>query len=75
LESRFLLNSKLVGIMPFGDRPPAGAGKEMWDGICLVLITSKPEAWGRHFLGRDRGSGRPTASPVVDCLSGNTASF
>jgi hypothetical protein len=41
LESRFHLNSKLVGIMPFDDRPPAGAGKEMWDGICLVLITSK----------------------------------
>ncbi len=41
LESRFHLNSKLVGIMPFGDRPPPRAGKEMWDGICLVLVVSK----------------------------------
>lgn len=41
LEPRFRLNSKLVGIMPLGGRPPAGTGKEMWDGICLVLVVSK----------------------------------
>lgn len=41
LESRFHLNSKLVGVMPLAGQPPAGAGKEMWDGICLVLVVSK----------------------------------
>jgi hypothetical protein len=41
LESRFRLNSKLVGIMPLEDRPPPGSGKQMWDGVCLVLVASK----------------------------------
>jgi len=41
LESRFHLNSKLVGVMPLGDRPPPGTDKKMWNGVCLVLVVSK----------------------------------
>jgi phospholipid/cholesterol/gamma-HCH transport system substrate-binding protein len=41
LESHFHLNPKLVGVMPMADQPPRGAGKKMWDGICLVLVVSK----------------------------------
>lgn len=41
LESRFHLNSKLVGVMPLGDHPPAGVHKSTWDGICLALVVSK----------------------------------
>jgi phospholipid/cholesterol/gamma-HCH transport system substrate-binding protein len=41
LESQFHLNPKLVGVMPMADQPPRGAGKKMWDGICLVLVVSK----------------------------------
>jgi hypothetical protein len=41
LESHFHLNPKLVGVMPLADQPPRGAGKKMWDGICLVLVVSK----------------------------------
>lgn len=41
LESRFHLNSQLVGIMPLGDRPPPGVQKQKWDGICLALVVSK----------------------------------
>ena len=41
LESHFHLNPKLVGVMPMADQPPKGAGKKMWDGICLVLVVSK----------------------------------
>lgn len=41
LESRFHLNSKMLGIMPLGDKPPARVGKDMWDGVCLVLVVSK----------------------------------
>lgn len=41
LESRFQPNPKPVGIMPLDDHPPRGAGKETWDGVCLVLVVSK----------------------------------
>jgi phospholipid/cholesterol/gamma-HCH transport system substrate-binding protein len=42
LESRFHLKSERVGIMPLGDQPPKAVGKKMWDGVCLVLVVSKP---------------------------------
>lgn len=42
LVSRFHLDSKRVGIMPLGDRPPAGTRKQTWDGISLVLVVSQP---------------------------------
>lgn len=38
LESHFHLNPKRLGIMPLGDHPPAE--KQVWDGICLVLVVS-----------------------------------
>lgn len=41
LESRFHLNSKLVGIMPLGDQPPPGVHKSTWNGICLALVVSR----------------------------------
>lgn len=41
LESRYHLHPNLVGIMPLGNKPPRGAGKATWDGICLVLVVSK----------------------------------
>lgn len=41
LESRFHLNSKRIGMMPLGSHPPRGAGKQSWDGVCLVLVVSK----------------------------------
>ncbi len=40
LESRFHLNSKLVGVMPMGDHPPDHTGKELWNGVSLVLVKS-----------------------------------
>lgn len=43
LKSRFHLNSKRVGVMPLGSEPPSGTGKEMWDGVCLVLLVSKKQ--------------------------------
>ena len=39
LESRFHLDPKRVGIMPFGDHPPVD--RQVWDGVCLVLVVSK----------------------------------
>jgi phospholipid/cholesterol/gamma-HCH transport system substrate-binding protein len=41
LESRFHLSSKVVGIMPMGDHPPQGSGKQEWNGVALVLVKSK----------------------------------
>lgn len=32
-RSRFRLDSKRVGIMRQGDQPPAGTGKQTWDGV------------------------------------------
>ena len=36
-------NSKRVGVMPLGDQPPPGTGKEMWDGVCLVPVVSNKQ--------------------------------
>lgn len=41
LISQFHLNPKMVGIMPMRDQPPKGVGKEIWNGVCLVLVVSK----------------------------------
>lgn len=41
LESRFHVNSKLIGIMPMGNRPPEQTGKNEWNGISLVLVRSR----------------------------------
>jgi len=41
LESNFHIDRKFVGIMPLRDRPPRGAGRETWDGVCLVVVLSK----------------------------------
>ncbi|HET7213755.1 MAG TPA: MlaD family protein [Terriglobia bacterium] len=42
LIEHFHLQPKRVGIMPLGDHPPAETGKESWNGVCLVLVVSKP---------------------------------
>jgi hypothetical protein len=41
LESRFELKPGLVGTIPLDDKPPAGAGPETWNGICLSLVMSR----------------------------------
>jgi phospholipid/cholesterol/gamma-HCH transport system substrate-binding protein len=41
LQSRFHLNSKLVGIMPMGNHPPDKTGKQQWNGVALVLVRSR----------------------------------
>jgi phospholipid/cholesterol/gamma-HCH transport system substrate-binding protein len=41
LESRFHLNSKVVGIMPMGNHPPEQTGKPQWSGVALVLVKSR----------------------------------
>lgn len=41
LESRFQVNSKWIGVMPFENQPPKHAGKKTWNGISLVVIQSK----------------------------------
>lgn len=41
LEARFHLDSERVGMMALGDQPFQEAGKQSWDGICLVLVVSK----------------------------------
>ncbi|HZT69446.1 MAG TPA: MlaD family protein [Terriglobia bacterium] len=41
LESHFHIDRKFVGIMPLRDHPPRGAGRETWDGVCLVVVLSK----------------------------------
>lgn len=43
LISHFHLDPKLVGAMPMGDEPPQRAGKQIWDGVCLVLVVSKKQ--------------------------------
>ena len=42
LESSFHIDPKFLGIMPLGEHPPSGSGRESWDGVCLVLVVSKP---------------------------------
>jgi phospholipid/cholesterol/gamma-HCH transport system substrate-binding protein len=41
VESRFHVNSKIVGIMPMGNHPPEHTGKQEWNGVALVLVKSK----------------------------------
>jgi len=41
LESKFHIDPKFIGAIPFGSRAPRSAGREMWDGVCLVLVVSK----------------------------------
>lgn len=43
LEKKFHLDPKRVGVMPFGAHPPKGAGRETWNGVCLVLVQSKKQ--------------------------------
>lgn len=43
LISQFHLNPKMVGVMPLADQPPKGVGKQIWNGICLVLVASKKQ--------------------------------
>lgn len=43
LQQHFHLNPKRVGAMPLGAHPPKGAGRETWDGVCLVLVVSKKQ--------------------------------
>lgn len=38
LENRFGLNPRLTGVIPMSDSPPPDTGKNVWDGIALVLI-------------------------------------
>lgn len=42
LIQRFSLNEKHVGFMPLASRPPKKTGKQVWNGVCLVLVISKP---------------------------------
>jgi phospholipid/cholesterol/gamma-HCH transport system substrate-binding protein len=41
LASTFHIDPKFIGAIPLGDRPPRGAGRDQWDGVCLVLVVSK----------------------------------
>ncbi|HLG95114.1 MAG TPA: MlaD family protein [Bryobacteraceae bacterium] len=41
LETRFQLNPDLIGTIALEDRPPAGTGKNDWNGICLSLVVSR----------------------------------
>ncbi len=41
LESRFQVDSKWIGVMPFENQPPKHAGKKTWNGISVVVIQSK----------------------------------
>ena len=41
LESRYHLKPDLIGTIPLEDKPPAGSGRNSWDGICLALIVSR----------------------------------
>lgn len=43
LQKHFHLNPKWVGVMPFSAHPPTGAGKTIWNGVCLVLVVSKKQ--------------------------------
>ena len=38
VRRRFHLNPQSVAIEALGDQPPAGVGKDKWNGICLVLL-------------------------------------
>ncbi|HTU33354.1 MAG TPA: OmpA family protein [Candidatus Acidoferrum sp.] len=41
LVEEFHLDPKFVGFMPLGSYPPAKAGKQTFDGVCLVLVVQK----------------------------------
>ena len=41
LESRFRLNPDLIGTIALEDRPPAGSGKNDWNGVCLAMVVSR----------------------------------
>jgi phospholipid/cholesterol/gamma-HCH transport system substrate-binding protein len=38
LKARFQLKPELLGIMPLGETPPPGSGRDTWDGVSLVLL-------------------------------------
>jgi hypothetical protein len=41
LESRLQLKPDLIGTIALEDRPPAGAGKNDWNGVCLAMVVSR----------------------------------
>lgn len=41
LQSRFELKPDLVGAIALSDKPPPGAGRESWNGVCLSLVVSR----------------------------------
>lgn len=43
LESRFHLKPALVGLIAFGDQPPHGTKKKIWNGVSLVLVAEKKQ--------------------------------
>ncbi len=40
IRRRFHLDAQDVVIQSLGDRPPAGVGKDRWNGVCIVLLHS-----------------------------------
>ena len=38
LEAKYQLKPDLIGTIPLEDKPPSGAGRESWNGICLALV-------------------------------------
>ena len=41
LQSQFHIDPKYIGAIPLGEHPPRGAGRDSWNGVCLVLLVSK----------------------------------
>jgi len=41
IESSFHIDPNFVGSIPLRDRPPNGAGRTQWDGICLVVVRAR----------------------------------
>ncbi len=42
LEKRFHLSAKNIGLMPLNATAPPLAGKDSWDGACIVLLAGTP---------------------------------
>ena len=41
LQSQFHIDPKYIGAIPLAEHPPRGAGRDSWNGVCLVLLVSK----------------------------------
>jgi phospholipid/cholesterol/gamma-HCH transport system substrate-binding protein len=38
LQTHFQLQTSKIGLVPMKNRPPDGAGRRTWDGICIVIL-------------------------------------